>query len=260
MSSSFKKENLLLHGQCISDSCLSIYRAIAALVSLIPAIIVLIFDPTYFVFYLTDWGLIITCIYFWYIVAYTFITTRPNTFNGLFQKHLKALSNEKAAHYLFELAWSTEFVVAGCYWIGSIFFTLERTMNQRISSYIVHSVPFSLLVIDTILNSIRFQKMHFILLQPVYIAYGIVNWMFVHFKIGPNPIYPRVTWDNWETPFGICCSELTCLIGFIFAYKLGEFKYRRRAQQMNNKDSLDTSDDLNITAVSTEPLTIETQL
>eukprot|EP01022_Parablepharisma_sp_SALTPOND_P009854 TRINITY_DN1406_c0_g1_i2.p2 TRINITY_DN1406_c0_g1~~TRINITY_DN1406_c0_g1_i2.p2 ORF type:complete len:209 (-),score=2.92 TRINITY_DN1406_c0_g1_i2:84-710(-) len=185
------------------------------------------------------------------IVLYTFIVTRPNTFKGL-QKHLEAVSNEKVALFLFELSWSTEFVIAGFYWIGSIFFTIERTPNQEISSYIVHSVPFILLFGEILLNSIQFQKLHFVLLQPIYISYGVVNWLYVHYALGPIPLYPYVTWDNWQTLFGVVCSETACFVGFMLAYIFGEYKHRRRERSMAASIV-----DLNCT-ISTEPLAVET--
>ncbi len=231
-----KKLNLVTAGFWTSDQCLSVYRAISAIISIGPVAVVLTLDPPDFIFFLTDWGLIMTCIYFWYMVVYTFVLTRPNTFRGL-QRYLEVVTNEKVAVYLFALSWSTEVMISSCYWLGCIFFTIERNTNQKVSSYVIHTVPFLLLLGEIILNSIRYTKMHFVLLQPVYVSYGIVNWLYVFLKLGGPWIYPNVTWDNWATPFSIGCAEIACLVGFMLGYGIGEWKHSRRTLR-ESEDSL----------------------
>ena len=106
MTMAQKKGNSAIEGHWVTDRGLAIFRIVAAIISVAPVAVVLTLDPRDFVFYLTDWGLMITCLYFWYMMAFTVIHTRPNSFSKL-QKHLKVVMDKKVPVYLFELCWST---------------------------------------------------------------------------------------------------------------------------------------------------------
>ena len=109
------------------------------------------------------------------------------------------ISSRTFGQFLFELVWTTEFVITLWYWLGAATLRINHSGRLAIYAVIAHSLPFSLIVIDTIFNMIKFRLIHFICFQPIYITYGIVNWLYVKLQLGPGPIYPYRTGDNGNT-------------------------------------------------------------
>ena len=222
-------EVLVNRGFLISDTVLFVWRVVAMVVSLGPLSIVLTLDPRDFVFYLTDWGLLLTCLYFFYVAGFTFLSGIKVLANR--GSATKAVCSWQLSTFLFEIAWSTEFVIFFCYWFSSIFWTVERTLKAKISSYIIHSVPFALLLLELAFTRTRYFKAHFFLFQLLYIPYGFVNWAYLHWHIGSGPVYPYITWNNWATAIGLGLAEVTAFLGLLIAHFVNEMKHRRYEQQ-----------------------------
>jgi hypothetical protein len=219
---------LVNRGFVVSDTVLFVWRVVAMVVSLGPLSIVLTLDPRDFVFYLTDWGLLLTCLYFFYVAGFAFLSA----IKLLSKKGLQsnAFCSWQLSTFLFEIAWTTEFVIFFCYWLGSLFWTVERTLKAKISSYIIHSVPFALLFVELLITRTRYFKAHYFLFQLLYVPYGFVNWAYLHWHIGSGPVYPNFTWDNWGTVIGVCIAEGTAFFGLLIAYLVAEWKHKRSLQ------------------------------
>ena len=233
---------LVNRGCCFSDTALLVWRIFAMLCSFVPLTIVLTLDPPNFVFFLTDWGLIITCLYFCGVLALGLPCRRRSAIG----KERSRGQRWKIATFLLELAWSTEFVIFLCYWVGSIFFQVERTTKQKASSYVIHSVPFCLLFLEMLLNRTRFHLPHFILFHLVYVPYGVVNWLYVRLGMGQDPIYPYVTWDNWQTALAVSLGEAFAFLGFFLGYRFAEWKYRRFLEQKGARSLSEEDTDISV--------------
>ena len=119
------------------------------------------------------------------------------------------------------------------YWLGAATLGIHHSGRLAIYAVIAHSLPFSLIVIDNIFNMIRFKLLHFLWFQPIYIAYGIANWLYVKLNLGPKPIYPYITWDNWTTYTVLVGSELTSFIAFVIGYFIAEYKFKKRKEALS---------------------------
>lgn len=232
---------LILLSPYASPKVLLLLRAFNFIASLLPLFIVLSLDPPDFIFYFTDWGSIMTSLYFWYILMYSLLRYLPRisrTFH-----FLSCVFTWKGSTILYELAFTSQFGIFLCYWISSFFYKVQRNTKQEVSTCIIHSVPFALMILECFNNSIRGLKMHFLVLQIVFAAYAAVNFIYVKSGIGKSFIYPFVTWDNWQTVLAMALFEGVLFTGFILSYLIGEYKYGLLAKKGKLRSFSESSTD-----------------
>jgi len=227
---------MIVRAQCISDKKLTIYRIIAKFLCLSSAIVAFAPNPSGFIFYLTNWAYVLTLLYLSYVIVYGLDAFYLHQSSKL-HKFLSFFLRERGAQFLFELVWATEVVTTLWFWVAVIVLQLEHKGFDIVYAIVAHTVPFVFVGVDNIFNCIRFRLYDFLLLQLVYVPYGIVNWLCVKLKLGPNPVYPYITWNNWATFLAIFGSELTAFLAFLIGYFIGEYKYKKEKNRLNESES-----------------------
>lgn len=226
-----KKLDTITEAQYISNSGLMIYRIVAGVLYLVIAVVIFIPGHDGFVFYLTNWGYVLTLVYMWYVIVYGANTLYFNH-SGRLHKLLLLVFRQRCVQFLFELVWTTELVITLWFWIAAVVLDLKRSGFNVAYAIISHTVPFIFIGVENVFNGIRFRRYDFLALQLVYIPYGVLNWLCVKLKLGPSPVYPHVTWDNWATVLAIVGSELTAFLAFLVGYFIAECKHKKRIAKL----------------------------
>ena len=174
--------------------------------------------------YLTYWGEVLTMLAF-----LTLLLDGILNFQGYYQDNKfedGALS--RAAHILFEIAFSYEFAIVIMYWLA-VFPTAtdEKTSFFYTTNILVHGICFVLLWIENIVNFIEFFPRHFIIVTFVAIAYVIDNIIVVFF-INFDTVYTVLKWtDVASYLFAIGCWLVAILHFFLGWLIFRKIKFKK---------------------------------
>ncbi len=117
---------------------------------------------------------------------------------------------------LFELALSSEVVVFLIFW--TIMFPILEVHKQQIYFGLVadHLVPFVLLMIEFIMNRIRFSIRHLVIAAKILVIYGVVNMIYTLSK--GEPIYSGIDWKSFDSFVAIIVIFLASLSLFVLIF------------------------------------------
>jgi len=246
-------QDTVLKGHSINPFSLFLLRLLCGLLSIGTNIFVLVFDPNDFVYFFTNWGAMLTALYYIYVILYTLFSNLDPQSPILqiseslsekfpmiprFKELARIFSHQKLVVFLYEVSWAAEFSITFCHWITFPFITRERTSLEWAATYIVHLLPFILLTIELLFCSMRFDKTHLLYMAPLYFVYGVVCYLYTKLNLGYQiSVYPGVTWDNLQTIGSMLGVLFFSSFGFFLGYLAQEHKreYRRKFQSMQRK-------------------------
>lgn len=182
--------------------------------------------------YLTYWGEVLTMLAFSTLIIDNILYLQDYYSE---EKYFRNGHLSRAAHIIFESAFSYQLAIVLMYWIGAN--TVEKNSFSYITDILEHGFCFILLWIDNILNFIEFFPRHMLITLIIGILYGICNAIVV-FCINYNNVYAKVTWiDGMSYVYAFLClltSLLHFQIGVLF-FRNYKWKKWGQAKNKNNK-------------------------
>ncbi len=164
--------------------------------------------------YLTYWGEVLTMLAF-----FTLLLDNILMFQGYYQDSKNEDGTlSRAAHILFEIAFSIELTIVIMFWLA-IFPTAteEKTSFYYTTNILVHGMCFVLLWIENIVNFIEFFPRHFIIVTFVLIAYVIDN-IIVVFYINFNTVYKVLKWTDVASYLFVIGCWLVAMLHFFLGW------------------------------------------
>eukprot|EP00744_Colponema_vietnamica_P015174 GILI01021274.1.p1 GENE.GILI01021274.1~~GILI01021274.1.p1 ORF type:complete len:265 (+),score=68.42 GILI01021274.1:131-925(+) len=158
--------------------------------------------------FLTNWGMLSVVFYFWTCTLCCFWVLRRD------RKNFSSVSSHshvparlwQPAHILFEVAWSLQCVIAFLYW------SAEHQKGDIKLPFILdfqnHGMLAILVLIDMVINQIRFIPAHCLINVSIGVVYAFVNLTYC--KATGRYLYAILTWENIPASFGMCA------VGFLF--------------------------------------------
>lgn len=170
--------------------------------------------------YLTYWGEVLTMLTF-----FTLLVDNILHLQGFYKEYKNEESHlSRAAHVLFELAFSFELSIVLMYWLAVYpVQTDERNSFYYTTNILVHGMCLFCLWVDNIFNYIEFFPRHIIVLIIFAIAYSIDNAIVV-FCINFDTVYTVLKWTDVASYFYV----IGCIIVAILHFGLGYYIFRRK--------------------------------
>ncbi len=187
----------------------------------------------------------------------TSTTTSPQ--NQLVQSISRVSVRQKKLYYytspldttsliLFEMAWSAEILITIVSWfilIAVDFKEIAKEEQESFSGFMfmaeAHTVPISVLIVEIVLNRIRFVHRHLFFGIGFVLLFGLMDMSF-SYALGKAAYAPVLTWKDFKTPLILMGFAGVLVTGFYLGYWIGEKKenaYQRKIKKMleNKKET-----------------------